>query len=177
MSSIVDGTSNTVMFAETKIGLRGSRRVSLAFANNVAIGNGSPPSMCLAEVGPDGNFLNSVETNDWQLGHRWLDSISPYDYFMTMLAPNGPSCGRRGEDWAIVTAGSWHPGGCMSVFVDGSVHFITDSIDAGDPTMTVQQMPGYNNGNRPQDFEGPSPYGVWGALGTIRGGEAVPTSF
>lgn len=175
MAGVVDGTSNTVLCAEAKIGVIGSKRVTEAIARNVAVNNGTPPSICLAEVGPGNIFTGDVETGDWQIGHRWLDAICPYTYFFTMLAPNGPSCSRRGEDWAIVTASSYHPGGVNTVFVDGSTHFINESIDAGDPTMTVQQMPEWQGGNRPQDYMGSSPYGVWGALGTLQGGEATPT--
>ncbi len=174
MSSITDGTSNTVLLAEAKIGVLGSKRVTEAFRRGVNLQNGSPPSMCLAVVGPDNIFTGSVETGSWQVGHRWMDSICPYTYFMTMLAPNGPTCGRRGEDWAIITASSYHPGGVNVCFVDGSTQFISDSIDAGDPNMTVRQMPQYQGGNRPQDYMGPSPYGVWGALGTSMGKESIP---
>jgi hypothetical protein len=40
------------------------------------------------------------------------------------------------------------------------VRFVTSTIDSGDPT-------------KPPVTAGPSPYGVWGALGSISGGEAV----
>ena len=53
---------------------------------------------------------------------------------------------------------------------DGSVRFVNDGIDAGNPTLTVQQLSEYGGGN-PQDYMGPSPYGVWGAMGTSRSGE------
>jgi len=56
--------------------------------------------------------------------------------------------------------------------LDGSVRFINDNIDSGDPTMTVQQTSQYGGGN-PQEYMGPSPYGVWGAMGTTRSGDAV----
>lgn len=45
-------------------------------------------------------------------------------------------------------------------YADGAVRFIGDSIDAGDP-------------NLPDRPTGPSPYGVWGALGSRAGGEVV----
>jgi prepilin-type processing-associated H-X9-DG protein len=89
-----------------------------------------------------------------------------------MLPPNGPSCGNTGESWAIITASSYHPGGVNVLMVDGAVVFISETINAGDPTRTVQDMPQFAGGN-PQDYSGPSPYGVWGALGTAFGGESV----
>ena len=48
-------------------------------------------------------------------------------------------------EYAALTARSYHPGGVNALFMDGSVHFITNSI----PQMT------------------------WRALGTRNGGESV----
>ena len=175
LASIRDGSSNTIMLAECKIGVRGSKKVSEAFARNVsAANNGEPPSLCLAEVGPDEIFAGAVETGGWQIGWRWADSRTPYTSFHAMLPPNGPSCGRRAENWAIVTASSYHPGGCNVALCDGSVRFVAETIDAGDPTLTVRDMPEWAGGN-PQDYVGASPYGVWGALGTSFAGESVET--
>lgn len=172
MASVKDGTSNTMAISEAKIGVLGSNKVTEAIAIGVAGANGAPPSVCLAAVGPDNEYTTGVETGGWQIGWRWADAIVPYTPWYVMLPPNGPSCGVRGENWAIVTSSSYHPGGCNVCMVDGSVRFMSETVDAGDPTMTVQQMPQFGGGN-PQNYSGPSPYGVWGSLGTVRGGEAV----
>jgi prepilin-type processing-associated H-X9-DG protein len=173
LDSIKDGTSNTMAIAEVKIGVRGSRKVTEAIARGVGAYNGAPPSICLAQVGPNKMYTGAVETGGWQIGWRWSDSITPYTQFFAMLPPNGPSCGNSGESWAIVSPSSYHPGGVNVLFTDGSGHFISESIDAGDPTMTVQQMPQFNPAANPQDYVGPSPYGLWGALGTSRSTETV----
>jgi hypothetical protein len=54
---------------------------------------------------------------------------------------------------------------------DGSVTFISDTIDCGNLSSPDWQwivrnklIPGYG---------GRSPYGVWGAMGSINGGESV----
>lgn len=173
-SSLTDGASNTMMVSEVKIGVQGSRRVTEAIATNLGVQNSDPPSNCLAEVGPDGYFVGDVQGWDWQTGWRWSDAIVPYTLWYPMLPPNGPSCGNNGESWAMITASSHHTGGVNVLFGDGSIHFISETIDAGDPTLTVFDSP-YppSDPNRPQDYTGPSLYGVWGALGSAAGGEAV----
>ncbi len=65
----------------------------------------------------------------------------------------------RGGRANICSAQSYHPGGVNVVMADGSIHFISETIDTGDLTA-------------PQPISGqPSPYGVWGALGSRDGGE------
>jgi hypothetical protein len=54
-----------------------------------------------------------------------------------------------------------HTGGVNIVSMDGSVRFISDGIDTGN-TAAINTAP-----------TGPSLYGVWGALGTISGGEVA----
>ncbi|MDR1478250.1 MAG: hypothetical protein LBJ00_04845 [Planctomycetaceae bacterium] len=56
------------------------------------------------------------------------------------------------------------------VLVDGGVRFIAETIGCGN----ITQLPG-----RPAytgywyEYTGPSTYGPWGALGTIRGGDTT----
>jgi prepilin-type processing-associated H-X9-DG protein len=65
---------------------------------------------------------------------------------------------RRGQ----FPVSSYHPGGAMVVMADASVHFISETIHTGNLAAQDIRSPG-----------GPSPYGVWGALGSISGGEVV----
>jgi hypothetical protein len=53
---------------------------------------------------------------------------------------------------------------------DGSVHFISDGIDTGDPTA-LQQRPNGEGG--PELYNGPSLYGVWGGLGSRSAGDTA----
>ena len=62
----------------------------------------------------------------------------------------------------MIAAGSSHSGGANVAMVDGSVHFISDTIDAGDISWA-------NN----DSYRGKSMHGVWGALATPRGKETV----
>jgi hypothetical protein len=60
----------------------------------------------------------------------------------------------------VYAASGYHPGGVMALLADASVRFVADSIDTGNLTA-------------PEVSSGPSPYGVWGALGTRSGGETI----
>jgi len=173
MASITDGTANTMLISEVKIGLRGSRKVGEAFANGWGFTNGGPPAPCLARELPDGTLSGSLQGGDWLAGWRWADSHSIYSQWHVVLPPNRPSCGNSGEDFAMITASSDHPGGVNVVFVDGAVQFIADSIDAGDPNAAEASSPLLVDPGRPQDYAGPTLRGVWGALGSSFGGESV----
>jgi hypothetical protein len=52
---------------------------------------------------------------------------------------------------------------------DASVRFVSDNVDAGDPTVTPPKV-----SSDAKRYTGESMWGVWGAMGTIRGGESRP---
>ena len=72
-----------------------------------------------------------------------------------------------------MSAGSFHSGGVQVLMVDGSVQFVSETIDTG----TVGAVGDGSGLDEPNPTSGPSPYGVWGALGSVSGGEVVPASF
>jgi prepilin-type N-terminal cleavage/methylation domain-containing protein/prepilin-type processing-associated H-X9-DG protein len=174
MATFRDGTSNTLLLAECPVGAnKGDRNNLSGFAKDMGSANNSNlPSTCLAAAGPGGQFAPGVnpETGDWQVGWRWADAHACYTQFHPILPPNSPSCGPRAENWALITAGSHHPGGCNVAMADGSSRFISETINAGDPNDHPSNH-GYSN--RPQDYSGPSLYGPWGALGSSRSGETI----
>ena len=95
-------------------------------------------------------------------GGRHMDNLLSYTAFNTIMPPNGPSCSRFNNEngWAFYAAQSNHTGGVNVGILDGSVQFVSDSIDVG--TMPDQMA---------HNKTAASPIGVWGALGTIAGGE------
>ena len=62
-----------------------------------------------------------------------------------------------------MTASSFHDGGTMVAMCDAAVRFIGDSIDAGLPTQTIKGI----------SYAGQSVHGVYGALGSTKGGESL----
>ncbi len=79
----------------------------------------------------------------------------------------------------IYTATSYHYGGAHVVTFDVSVKFISDGVSTIDSragvTAADYYSPGRANNNGWQqtpNWQGPSPFGVWGALGTRAGNEA-----
>ena len=175
LASVTDGTSNTMLLTEAVVGPNGgTQRIKGGIAVGVAGGPSEPPSNCLARRGPNGSLTGDVQGGNWNIGKRWGDAHNIYTQLHPILPPNSPTCGAaNGEEWVMVSASSQHTGGVNVALVDGSVHFISDTIDAGNPDHTplspVQLVP---QADRPQDYKGPSLYGVWGALASADGGES-----
>jgi prepilin-type N-terminal cleavage/methylation domain-containing protein/prepilin-type processing-associated H-X9-DG protein len=183
ISDITDGTSNTLLMSE-RLHLPAGPGVdsySNPYAQRAYTTLGPPPATygltqflgagagtnCLNQA--SGGKYNSGNIMSWaQVGDSpWSMGDPVYSTFTTILPPNSPSCAMWYTDaGGIFSASSLHPGGVNCVLGDGSVRFISQNINAGDPTATPVNPPS----------GGPSPYGVWGALGTINGGE-VPGDF
>ena len=167
ISAAVDGTSNTIGVSET---LNPSDYRGKDMRTNVArfqgIWNGTPnglPGQCnVANLQVPGNnrvFRDEFESSSFRgmlATMGWADANG----FTTLTPPNYPVCIYNGwNDWGVMPPTSYHTGGVNATFMDGSVHFISNTIDAG----------------RQNDYavrSGPSPFGVWGAVGTPNGGES-----
>ena len=165
IAEIRDGTSNTVAFGEackaagnTAAQLRlikGGTAASVpAMQNN--------PSNCLARAGADGKLIGAMVHSN--RGHIWAQGQFHHMGFNTILPPNGPQCNNgtgRGSSPSIHNVQSYHPGGGNVCLADGSVRFVSETINTGNLTARSPRITGI------------SPYGVWGALGSINGGEVV----
>jgi prepilin-type processing-associated H-X9-DG protein len=104
-------------------------------------------------------------------GHRWGDRRSVSTGFMAALPPNSPSCTSGGEnDCLMIAASSNHTGGVNVGLCDGSVQFISETIDTGE----IELILGYRYGNRTEGhhWSGASTQGIWGAAATPGGGES-----
>ncbi len=157
MGSITDGTSNTVALSEKVTGNRGSRSV-LGLATYPMTGLDTNAAQCLATA-TNGLYNTGRLLSDWNMGGIWAFGHPNWAGFSTILPPNSPSCYERNNNnpsnsVGVFSVSSMHTGGVVIAIADGSVRFITQSIDCG------------NYGVAPNRN-----FGVWGALGTIAGGE------
>lgn len=177
---ILDGLSHTIMAAEiaTDLGDR-DKRTTGSLLNPWAVIHDTP-NLCQDQVDADRPMFWSRDNGpqseggaDQKRGYRWADGVALYTGFNTILPPNRETC-LAGDESGIgmLTASSRHLGGAHVLMGDGAVVFITDSIDAGDPSIgTVIQ-----EGVGPRAPGSPSPYGLWGALGTRAQKDAIEES-
>jgi prepilin-type N-terminal cleavage/methylation domain-containing protein len=153
---ITDGTSNTLMFAEVCNGIadgtaatpgkRDPRRdcydagtqtqTTVAAARSAFLGLNHNTAPFL--------FLSASEHWNWR-GYPWREGSIWRNGFNTLLGPNKPCWRPNGQWWELVTpSSSYHPAGVNVTLSDGSVRFVTESVDAD----------------------------IWTAAGTMGGGES-----
>ncbi len=164
---IVDGSSNTIAMSEVLQTNYGggtkSGRISVKHGTAINIASvDTNPGECAATA--DGKFYGDPGSVKGRRARLWHDGQTEHVGFTTVLPPNAPSCIPKENDSSdgqntIMPPNINHPGGVMGLFCDGSVTFISETIDTGDIT-------------RGQVTSGQSPYGVWGAMGSKSGGES-----
>jgi prepilin-type N-terminal cleavage/methylation domain-containing protein/prepilin-type processing-associated H-X9-DG protein len=161
MRDVTDGTANTVMLGEVAGGGQ-SRDLFGGVAVNQQAWN---PAACTARFDTTTRQLTGAVRADFRphTGRAW-DGRPYFVGFTTVIGPNGPSCHWGGVDGNEHqgSISSRHPGGAQVAMADGSVSFISQTIDTGNQAANDVATP-----------SGKSPYGVWGALGSRNGGEAV----
>jgi prepilin-type processing-associated H-X9-DG protein len=173
---VLDGLANTVACGEIATsGLK--REIKADFVRSLGNGIKKQPILCKQgpHIDPERPQFYAVGANvstggTQRRGVRWGDYRLNYTGFQTILPPNAPNCQTGGGDYSqgIFSAGSRHQGGAHILMGDGAVVFMTDSVEAGDPTAPAVERgsggdPGWCPGAEPG---APSPYGLWGALGT-----------
>ena len=189
LEAITDGTSNTFLFSESLVSsgdpndndgdFNARTGVATGRASGAGIGSHSRHTICSEALDTnDTTMFKSTTTlgaNNLK-GRRWGCNEFLYASFTTILAPNSPSCvpwkdgNYTGNSAMIHSASSNHPGGANHSRADGSVMFVPSTVD------TTSTMPATVPGvfaDNDTNTGGISPYGVYGAMGTINGGEST----
>ncbi len=168
ISSLLDGTSNTISISELVIyrGTRGTLKGD--YCMNVG-GLSNSPIQCMAFKGQSGMLQGCTPADSHHhRGLSWAAGYLLHTGFNTVLPPNSPMCSDAKGEWGngVFSPQSYHPGGVTAGLADGSTRFISETIDTGNLALPEAQP--WNGGPRLN-----SPYGVWGALGSIDGSEAA----
>jgi prepilin-type N-terminal cleavage/methylation domain-containing protein/prepilin-type processing-associated H-X9-DG protein len=159
LTHVTDGTSNTAMFSETK------RSDAAPFDYSSYTNPTWYQKALIYLISPsvwDDYTINARVCDNWDdndnlnvIGYRgeeYYRGLAPLSLYNHTVPPNytGWDCGNYNGNYdaSHLAARSYHPGGVNCAFVDGSVHFIRDSISPP----------------------------AWRALGTRAGGEPVDAS-
>lgn len=158
MAAVTDGLSNTIAMSE--------RRRPQTSQQNTLTGKKAgawftTPNGCLSQyTAATKTWVTGNNPSAWA-GVRWADGGMGFHGLTTNAPPNSVSCAHNDHDAqnGLYPPSSNHPNGVMALMGDGSVRFLSQTINCGDLNATGTGLTGM------------SPYGVFGAMGTRNGGE------
>lgn len=168
MAKIVDGTSNTMGVSE------GVRPTSTAAFGDCVTKPGSagwdPASLTPLFSRSENKYLSTCGTfqNYCVLrGYRAWDGVILFHGVTAYTPPNSVLISdgtSHGQSQYVLSPTSRHSGGVNVTMMDGSVRFISDTVDCGNQSAPCRGYPTTST---------KSNYGVWGALVTKSSGETV----
>jgi hypothetical protein len=188
LAQITDGTSNTLALSEAvraessevdrrvkvKVYAVGNGGTMASWSTLAQPSGGWTPNDCLATRNPsDPKMYKSGTLLGYSNGANIWTGLNQEHSFHTILPPNSPSCAESNDGdtygFAMRTATSEHSGGVQTALCDGSVRFVSETIDCGN--LLAFPAGAHSNPSRTLP-SGESPNGIWGAMGSINGGES-----
>ena len=171
LSALTDGTSNTICFGERCLGGSSANRLG-GKAQEAGVTNaGTTQADLLGYVGTNGKtYITTGGKNYKWAGCLWGDGRC-YSTFSTVAPPNGPSALAVGTDTILAdalsawAASSYHSGGVNVCLGDGSVKFVSSTVNAATAGVAATDLK--------TKMSGRSNFGVWGAMGSMNGGEST----
>ena len=169
MATMADGTSNTIGLSEKAVSTIDNGTGDPTVKSGTNSTNANNPSTCATSLNTtDRKLVASPAVFPRRGTGMFVGHVS--NYFTTILPPNNVSCRNSNLPFtsgttnhnAIETPTSFHPGGVHVGLMDGSVRFVSETIECGEAFTRTTDAPS----------SGQSPYGVWGAYGTVSGGES-----
>lgn len=166
LAEITDGTSNTIGISEQAVYTGVRTNLKGSYCMNLGDTLADNPGQVLAFKAAGGTITCTPADSHQRRGEGWSSGFPMTTGFNTVIPPNGVLASvTKGEwTWGVYPPQSYHPGGVNGGMMDGSVRFVSDTIDTGNLAL-----PQYNRQTPPVKQ---SPYGVWGAMGSMNGGES-----
>ena len=154
--SITDGTSNTVLYSEVIRGTLDWNAASGVFDNTTIMRTNSFSNLYDGRAVPMCQNGSGFAGRLTYTGHQYYRALNFLQTFSHTLPPNWNrkvssgtqryNCGNQGDlNQAHIAASSYHSGGVNVCLADGSVRFVSETVD----------------------------FGVWQAVGTKTGGEVA----
>ncbi|TWT52761.1 hypothetical protein Pla22_03870 [Rubripirellula amarantea] len=174
---VLDGLSNTMVAGEIVVD-RGEKEITGTAIKAENDMQHVSPGEWATRAGVNGTMVDperpkfytqrhsEFNPDDRGRGRQWANGREFSTRFHSIRPPNSYNVMRWWDNNGMWSASSRHIGGCHVLMGDGAVTFVTDSVDTGNQAALPLQEAGRGLGEQ-------SPYGIWGALGTLASSETA----